>query len=1382
MNTVLEDVCSLFDQSGDLVQVVALDGTLIYTNPTWRTVLGYEAATIAPSSFLEVLHGDDRDHYQQVCTQLQFNGDHCTLSLTLLTQDGAMVPVEGRVSFRVDKGEPPQLWCLWRRVQQPVKQTLRQVEERYSLATRAARVGVWEWQVQTGEFYLDPNVKAILGYTDAEIPNDLNLWVNYVHPDDRQPVMAAAQLHMDGHTPEYVCEHRMLHKDGTIRWILVRGLAIRNSQGEVVRMVGTDTDITDRKRSEILLELQNRILAKIASGDPLEAILSELMGAIEVQLEGALSSILLLDSSNRLRPEAAPSLPEAYVQLTDGILIGEGVGSCGTAVVRRKPVITSDIAIDPLWRNFKNLALEHGLQACWSMPIIARDSRVLGTFAVYFPTARSPQGNELEVLGMAANIARIAIERHQAETVLQQKAEQGRLIAHLTRQIRQSLDLDVILQTTVTEVRQLLDTDRVAIYRFNPDGSGTIVVESVLQPWKAILESTLHDPCFTGDLVEQYRRGKIFQVADVQNAGLSPCYVEFLTQFQIRGNLVVPILQEGYLWGLVFVHHCGSPRPWQPQEVELLSQLANQLAIAIQQATTHRQLQEGLKIRQQTEAALRDSEAQNRAILSAIPDILTVIRADGSYLHFSRNGFVGEVLPVPAGAHVTDVLPPDEAARKIRAIQEVLRTGEMQLYEQQFEWGDRVQYEEVRIVPYREDAILSMVRNISDRKLLEIQREQAEQQLQQLNQELEATVEQRTAQLRDSEERFRSLYEQSPLGISIADLDGRLLQVNDRFCQITGYTAADLLSCHFSSIIYPADRLACLKQFEQVATGKQQQGVIEKRYITKTREIVWVQATKAILRDRQGQPAGIVSMVQNISDRKAAESALAESEARFRTLTANLPGAIYRCLPDANWTYVYLSQGFQTLTGFAPTEVTCRADHLHPDDLEPLTQLVETALANRQPFVLEYRLCCADGNYKWVHEEGQGYWDEQGNCLYLDGVILDISDRKRLESERQVAELALRESETRFRTLVQNVNVGIVVYDAQTNILLSNPNALELLGVDEAQMVGKTIFDPQWQMIHEDGSPLSRSEHPVSCAIATRQAVRHAVVGMYRSSDGMQTDLHSGNVVWLLVNADPQLNHDGAVQEVIVSFADITYRKHLETEVLKALQKERELSEIKSRFVAMVSHEFRTPLSVIRSASELLQHYEWDTNGQQGYFHQIYTAVEHMTHLMEDVLLINKMDSGHIQINRCPVDLIEFCRCLITEVQLAYSKNHELKFSFCGEPTLMSLDPKLLRQMLANLLSNAIKYSPEGSEVLLHLVYQPNQVIVQVQDYGIGIPKTEQKELFVAFQRATNVSTIQGTGLGLAIVKHCVDLHDGQISLESQVGIGTTVTVSLPLI
>jgi PAS domain S-box-containing protein len=150
-----------------------------------------------------------------------------------------------------------------------IEEALRKSQERYALATYAARVGVWDWNVQTNEFYLDLNIKEILGYNDSEIPNELDVWSEYVHPEDKQSVMETFQAHIEGRIPEFVAEHRMIHKDGSVRWIMARGTAIRDAQGNPIRVVGTDTDITGRKQAE---EEKKKLEEQIQQAQRLEAI------------------------------------------------------------------------------------------------------------------------------------------------------------------------------------------------------------------------------------------------------------------------------------------------------------------------------------------------------------------------------------------------------------------------------------------------------------------------------------------------------------------------------------------------------------------------------------------------------------------------------------------------------------------------------------------------------------------------------------------------------------------------------------------------------------------------------------------------------------------------------------------------------------------------------------------------------------------------------------------------------------------------------------------------------------------------------------------------------------------------------------------------------
>lgn len=270
--------------------------------------------------------------------------------------------------------------------------------------------------------------------------------------------------------------------------------------------------------------------------------------------------------------------------------------------------------------------------------------------------------------------------------------------------------------------------------------------------------------------------------------------------------------------------------------------------------------------------------------------------------------------------------------------------------------------------------------------------------------------------------------------------------------------------------------------------------------------------------------------------------------------------------------------------------------------------------------------------------------------------------------------------------------------------------------------------------------------------------------------------------------------------------AEIARRKRLERELLLALGKERELNELKSRIFATISHEYRTPLTTILSSTELLEHYgsRLTEESKQKHFQRIQAAVKYMTELVNDVLFVNQSEVGSLEFSPVPLDIEEISREVVagfqenatdaqgeeTEIgrirKLTLStteKNSSTAIIFrCeGDCNHAFMDKKILQSMLRNLLSNAIKYSPNEAEVQFNLNLQDNEAIFQISDRGIGIPPQDLERLFNPFFRGSNIGVTPGVGLGLTIVKKCVDLHGGKIFVNSEVGVGTTFTVILPL-
>jgi two-component system sensor histidine kinase/response regulator len=233
----------------------------------------------------------------------------------------------------------------------------------------------------------------------------------------------------------------------------------------------------------------------------------------------------------------------------------------------------------------------------------------------------------------------------------------------------------------------------------------------------------------------------------------------------------------------------------------------------------------------------------------------------------------------------------------------------------------------------------------------------------------------------------------------------------------------------------------------------------------------------------------------------------------------------------------------------------------------------------------------------------------------------------------------------------------------------------------------------------------------------------------------------------------------------------------------QALEEEQALRLLKSRMVAMFSHDFRNPLATILSSNGLLRDHSdrLDPERRLAFFNRIEASVHRLTQMVDDMLTVAQIEAGNLGFKPEPLDLTGFLQQIVEEFQLIYSDTHTLIFK-SQLSNNVQVDPRLVRQIAANLISNAVKYSPRGKEVSISLRHSHHSIELSVQDHGIGIPDTDRQQLFQAFQRASNVGSVAGTGLGLAIVQQAAVLHSGTVELESEVNVGTTVTVQLPLV
>lgn len=435
------------------------------------------------------------------------------------------------------------------------------------------------------------------------------------------------------------------------------------------------------------------------------------------------------------------------------------------------------------------------------------------------------------------------------------------------------------------------------------------------------------------------------------------------------------------------------------------------------------------------------------------------------------------------------------------------------------------------------------------------------------------------------------------------------------------------------------------------------------------------------------------------------------------------------------------------------------------------------------------------GNYHHLLVNGDPILNAEGENIGAVVVMHDISDRKRAENAIQKLN---EELEIRVAQRTKELEASNHALKAE-NIQRQKAEASLRGSVATNQAIFNAIPDLIFRVDRQGiFSSFNAANVDDFCLISTSEYLGKPIDEVFASElaspiiDSVATTFSTKKLQVIECQLSTQDRvHSYEVRSVVCQDSlvvaivrNITESKQAEEDIRKAIEQEKKLSELKSRFVTMASHEFRTPLTSIMSSSELLEHYgsKWNEAKKLTHLHRIQSSVKHMTGLLNDVLLLGKAEAGKLQLRPSKINLSEFCQELIEEIQLT-TKTHQIIFQVQhGYEDTVCMDEKLLRHILNNLLSNAIKYSPDSDRVIFEMICQSERAIFKVQDFGIGIPAEEQDRLFNSFHRANNVGSIPGTGLGLPIVKRSVDLHEGTITTKSQVGIGTTFTVILPFL
>lgn len=612
---------------------------------------------------------------------------------------------------------------------------------------------------------------------------------------------------------------------------------------------------------------------------------------------------------------------------------------------------------------------------------------------------------------------------------------------------------------------------------------------------------------------------------------------------------------------------------------------------------------------------------------------------------------------------------------------------------------------------------------------------------------------------------YASLQENVSEAVITTDLQAVIQSWNKAAESIYGWRAEEVIGKKSSSIL----QTHYLRPFdhEQVwqalwAQGHWQEEVIQHH---KNGAPLHILASLTLLRDAQGNGFGVVAINRDITAQKQTEAALAESRHFAAQITEAAPNNIYIYDLQAQCN-VYSNKNIAGLLGYSPAEIKAMGRQwvttvMHPDDYERFLEHAKQFrnAQDHEIVVFTYRMRHKDGAWRWFESHDTIFRrDDRGEPTQLLGVAADITERKQA-SER------LRTQRDFLQQVIDNVPALISVKDRAGRFQLVNKHAAQIFGITAEAMIGRIDVE--------------LNPNP-------------AEVAFFRRKD--QEALDSGHPIFVpeqmilekpyQTNKIPLRNEAGEFDRLLIVSVDISIHKRAEAALQQTLQREKELSELKSSFITTTSHEFRTPLAIILSLTETLSAYRHRLTDAQiaDRLTKIQQQVEHLKTLMVDVLELARIQARKTSFTPVAVHPAAFCRELLAEFQSIFTIAQRLVYHGDDKLPVMHLDKRLFRQILTNLLSNAIKYSAVDKPVTIKVTGTDALLTLQMQDEGIGIPAADLKHLCQPFQRASNVGILPGTGLGLAITKEAVELHGGTLTLTSTLDVGTTVTVTIPAV
>jgi PAS domain S-box-containing protein len=624
--------------------------------------------------------------------------------------------------------------------------------------------------------------------------------------------------------------------------------------------------------------------------------------------------------------------------------------------------------------------------------------------------------------------------------------------------------------------------------------------------------------------------------------------------------------------------------------------------------------------------------------------------------------------------------------------------------------------------------------------------------------------------LSESEKRYRFLVDNLKEVVFQTDLKGDWTFLNKSWTEITGFALEDSMGINCLEFVHPDDRERNLEYILELVHQKKDYCRHEVRYMHIDGSYRWIEVFAKLTFDSEGQPIGTIGTLYDISERKKMELELKKSENRFKAIFNSSFHFAGLLNPEGH--VLEVNQTALAAAGIQIKDVVGKPFwdtywwKICPSTQQKLRKSIQDAARGKK---IHYEVDVWGKNQTPISIDFSitPIMDDEGKVVSLLPEGHDITEIKRIRA-------ALVESEQRFRDIAENVDEFFWIrHNDKPQFIYMNPTYERVTGQSVQNLYNDATSLLEF-VVEEDREEVSRL---FAINLSEDTNIEFRIITKEKK------------VRWLLGRIFNISDSKGGIRNKIGVASDITLQKEKELVLMQSLEKEKELNLLKSKFVSFVSHEFRIPLTTIKSSVELIEYYLFNkkenilsnafTPKIRHHLETINKKVSAFNDLLSSTLTLNQLEIGKVAFNPLPIDLTALVKATITEFFEDRTDSRTITMDVKGQASLVSVDVKLMEQVLVNLISNAFKYSEDNPA--LRIIYTPNQVRLEIQDRGIGIPQEEIPNLFSTFFRASNVGKISGTGLGLQITKQLVEMHNGQISVSTLENAGTTISVILPI-